>query len=169
MESEPGKGTTFTIYLPRVDELPQPHADETIPETTRGSETVLLVEDDNVLRELIHEGLREAGYKVLVAANGVEALRTSEQNPAPIDVLITDVIMPQMNGPDLARALALRRPGMKVLFISGYTDDKFRCGQLADPDITLIQKPFQLIDLTQKLRQIIDRPDFMRSEERGRT
>lgn len=155
-ESEPEKGTTFKIYLPRVDEAVEAVAAQKAPaRTTPGSETVLLVEDDSVLRELIGAGLRAEGYKVLVASDGVDALRVSEQDPGAIDVLLTDVIMPQMNGPDLARSLAPRRPRMKVLYISGYTDDKLRDASLSGSEVVLMQKPFQLADLTQKLREVL--------------
>ena len=158
VESEPGKGTTFRIYLPRVDEEVESTSSQRVStETTQGSETVLLVEDDSVLRELIHEGLGVGGYKVLVAANGVDALQVSHQHAGSIDVLITDVIMPQMSGPELARSLSPRRPGIKVLYISGYTDDKLRHTLVSDPDVALIQKPFQLVDLTRKVREILDR------------
>ncbi len=155
-ESELGKGTAFKIYLPRVDEAVEA-ASRKVPAATQGSETILLVEDDSVLRELIGAGLRADGYKILVATNGVDALRVSEQHPGSIDVLLTDVIMPQMSGPDLARALAPRRPAMKVLYISGYTDDKLRHASISGSEVVLIQKPFQLVDLTQKLREILAR------------
>lgn len=155
-DSKSGKGTTFKVYLPRVDEAMEPVASQKAPaETTSGSETILLVEDDPVLRELIGAGLRTGGYKVLVATNGVDALRVSEQHLGSIDVLLTDVIMPQMSGPELARSLAPRRPGIKVLYISGYTDDKLRHAAVSDPEVVLIQKPFQLVDLTQKLREML--------------
>jgi CheY-like chemotaxis protein len=157
-ESEPEKGTTFKIYLPRVDEAVEAPASPRAPaQTTPGSETILLVEDDSVLRELMGAGLRTDGYKVLVATDGVDALRVSEQHAGSIDVLLTDVIMPQMSGPDLARSLAPRRPGMKVLYISGYTDDKLRHASISGSEVVLIQKPFQLVDLTQKLREVLGR------------
>ncbi len=157
-QSEPGKGTTFKIYLPRVDEAVEATMAQRTPlKTTPGSETVLLVEDDSVLRELIGAGLRADGYKVLVATDGVDALRVSDQHPGSINVLLTDVIMPQMSGPDLARSLAPRRPGMRVLYISGYTDDKLRHASIAGSEVVLIQKPFQLADLTHKLREILGR------------
>ncbi len=156
-ESEPGKGTTFKIYLPQVDEAVEVAVQRAPVKTTPGSETVLLVEDDSVLRELIGAGLRADGYKVLVATDGVDALRVSDQHPGSIDVLLTDVIMPQMSGPDLARSLAPRRPGMRVLYISGYTDDRLRHASIAGSEVVLVQKPFQLADLTHKLREILGR------------
>jgi PAS domain S-box-containing protein len=158
VESEPGKGTTFKIYLPRVDEAVEPTPPpRAFAETTQGSETVLLVEDDSVLRELIQAGLGAGGYKVLVAANGADALQVSAQHPGSIEALITDVIMPQMSGPELVRSLAPLRPGIKVLYISGYTDDKLRHTPISDPDVALIEKPFQLVDLTRKLQEILSR------------
>jgi len=117
------------------------------------------VEDDSSLRELIHEGLAADGYKVIVAANGVDALRASEEHSGSIEALVTDVIMPQMSGPELARSLTAHRPGIKVLFMSGYTDDKLGHILASDPEVALIQKPFHFAVLTEKLRELLGGSD----------
>ena len=164
VSSELGKGTTFTVYLPRVDEpvdataLGMPAA-----EVTRGSETILLVEDDRALRDLVRGVLQEAGYTVLPATNGADALRVAEQHEGTIDLLLTDVIMPQMNGPDLAQALARNRPATQVLYMSGYTYDKLRHTAIG-AGVNVIQKPFRLDELTQRLRQLLGRPGENRRE-----
>lgn len=156
VESAPGQGTTFKVYLPRVHEGVQTISVE-IPLTGRvqGSGTVLLVEDDPELRGLIQEALTAGGYEVLIAGNGVDALRVSEQHSGSIDVLVTDVIMPKMSGPELARLIVARRLGIQVLYISGYQDDKLRHALMSDPDAVLIQKPFQLADLSERLRELL--------------
>lgn len=155
VDSEPGEGTTFRIYLPRVDDVVQTSEFRQPAATMRGSETVLLAEDDSALRDLIHEGLRSEGYKVLVAANGREALERAEKHSGSIDVLVTDVIMPLMSGPELARLVVPQRPGIKVLYISGYTDDKLGHAGISDADVVLIQKPFKVAELAMKLREIL--------------
>ncbi|MBZ5657384.1 MAG: response regulator [Acidobacteriia bacterium] len=162
--SEPGQGTTFAVYLPSVDEpvesttLGMPAAD-----VTRGSETVLLVEDDRALRDLVRGFLQEAGYTVLPAPNGVDALRVAEQHVGTIDLLLTDVIMPQLNGPELAQALAQSRPATQVLYMSGYTYDKIRHTAIG-AGVNIIQKPFRLEELAQKMRQLLGRPGGSGSE-----
>jgi len=126
-------------------------------QATAASETILLVEDEEPMRELLLEELQAGGYKVLVAANGVEALHIAGQYRGSIDLLITDVIMPQMSGPALARSLNEHRPRIKVVYISGYSDEKVRDIAMSDPHVALIQKPFQLKDLNQKLREVLNR------------
>jgi len=119
------------------------------------SETLLVVEDERAFRDLLHEGLQSRGYRVLVASNGVEALQVAEQHSGPIRVLITDVIMPQMSGPELARSLRKVRRNTDVLYMSGYTDDKV--GDMSSGELTLIQKPFYLDDLVRKIQEIVAR------------
>jgi two-component system, cell cycle sensor histidine kinase and response regulator CckA len=157
VDSQVGIGTTFKVYLPRVDEAVEPVAVARAPEVSHGSETILLVEDDLTLLDLLVENLRAGGYKVLSAANGVNALKVAEQHLGTIDLLVTDVIMPQMSGPELAQWLVARWPGIKVLYMSGYTDDKLADISMSDPGLALIQKPFQTQDLTRKLREILGR------------
>jgi signal transduction histidine kinase len=155
--SEPGQGTSFKIYLPRV-EAP---ADTPIPaeatgKPVRGSETILIVEDDDSLRELTGEFLQSSGYTVIEARRPDEALRISEQREGPIDFLLTDVIMPGMNGRQLAAQLASSRPKMKVLYISGYTDDAIMQHGLLEEGIAFLQKPYTRYALTRKVRDVLD-------------
>ena len=162
-DSEPGKGTTFKIYLPRVDlplQAPSSQATQGLPpEFPPGSETFLVVEDEPAFRDLLCEQVRSMGYQVLVASNGVEALQIAEQHKGPIRMLITDVIMPQMSGPDLAKNLTKLRGDTDVLYMSGYTDDKLSNILETDPELTLIQKPFHIDDLVRKIQEILCRND----------
>jgi CheY-like chemotaxis protein len=158
VESAPGAGATFTLYLPfREAEAAAPPV--SAPETERagGSETVLLVEDQEEVRQLMRQMLERAGYQVLAAADGPSALRVSEAHASPIQLLLTDVVMPGMSGPDLAAALARSRPEMKVLFMSGYTDDTVLRHGVLTQERFLIQKPFSSADLTRKLREVLQR------------
>lgn len=162
-ESELGKGTTFRIYLPRVDlplQTPSSHAAHGIaPGLASRSETFLVVEDEPAFRDLLCEQLRSRGYQVLVASNGVEALQIAEQYSGPIRMLITDVIMPQMSGPDLAKTLTKLRGDTDVLYMSGYTDDKLSTVLETDPELTLLQKPFHLDELVRKIQEILRRKE----------
>jgi signal transduction histidine kinase len=152
-----GHGTTFEIFLPAVPERPQ-HIEEPgdppMP-LPRGSETILLAEDDEELRTLTARVLTAQGYRVLEAANGIEALRVAEHHEGSLDLLTTDMVMPFMGGPDLARALYERRPGLKVLFMSGYTDDAVGRGELSPGD-AFLQKPVDPTVLARKVRQVLD-------------
>ena len=163
-DSELGNGTTFRIYLPRVDRPMKAPSSQAAPELRpqelpQESETLLVVEDERAFRDLLYEGLQSRGYRVLVASNGVDALQVAEQHKGPIRMLITDVIMPQMNGPDLAKCLTKVRGDMDVLYMSGYTDDKL--GNVAETggELTLIQKPFYIDDLVKKMQEILRRRD----------
>src|SRR5262249_13386110 len=121
--SEPGRGTSVKVYLPRID---QPVSIETRGSTkslARGTETILLVEDEDMVRHLVRETLEREGYKVIDAPGPLDARRMAEQFKGPIHLLITDVIMPKLSGRDLAEGLLKRRPNMKVLYMSGYTDN----------------------------------------------
>jgi two-component system, cell cycle sensor histidine kinase and response regulator CckA len=157
VESEMGRGATFRVYLPRVMEDAEVAVAFSMPALPRGSETILLVEDDAILRDLVCESLQASGYHVLAAENGVDALRVAEQHAGPIRLLITDVIMPQMSGPELVKSLNELRPGLDVLYMSGYADDKLAEGPVLDRDIPLIQKPFHLGGLTRKVQEILGR------------
>jgi two-component system, cell cycle sensor histidine kinase and response regulator CckA len=156
VDSQLTRGTTFKIYLPRVDAVAESAPPRTRSAQPQGSETILLVEDDSNLRDLVQESLQSMHYTVLVAASGQDALRLLERHPAPIDLLITDVIMPRMSGPELSQLVTTLRPGIKVLYMSGYTDDKLRDLPTTAPEIAWIQKPFQLHDLAQKLREVLN-------------
>ncbi len=156
--SEPGHGTTFKIYLPRVEEeaTALPHGDDKGP-LPRGSETILLVEDEPSVRGLAVQILRENGYRLLEAANGNEALRMAQEYAGEIHLLLTDVVMPQMGGKELANRLKTLRPGMKVLFTSGYTDDAIVHHGVLNSGIDFLQKPFSPETLAQKVREILDK------------
>jgi CheY-like chemotaxis protein len=156
--SEPGQGATFKIYLPRVDEpvAPAPAPAETggMPQ---GAEVVLLVEDEAAVRLLAARVLQEQGYTVLEAANGPEALRLAEAwAPAAIQLLVTDMVMPQMSGKVVAEQLLMRYPELKVLFISGYTDSAIVHQGRLDAGVAFLHKPFTPARLARKVREVLD-------------
>jgi PAS domain S-box-containing protein len=156
--SEPGLGTTFKIYLPRVDRRAiGDESDRALAAiAARGSETVLLVEDEDGVREIARRVLVRQGYSVLVASNGRAALSLAAQHQGQIDLLLTDVVMPELGGPDLARELTCARPDLKVLWMSGYTNNEvIRRGILTDA-VTLLQKPFEPDDLAIRVRNVLD-------------
>jgi PAS domain S-box-containing protein len=155
--SELSRGTTFKIYLPRVDEaaaehLPEWHARLAL----RGSESILLVEDEESVRELIAEALQAQGYNVLVAGNGQEALALAASANCRIDLMITDVVMPGMSGRELATRLVQSRSEMRVLYLSGYTEDAIVHHGVLDPGTAFLQKPFSLDALACKVREVLD-------------
>jgi two-component system cell cycle sensor histidine kinase/response regulator CckA len=157
VESQAGRGATFRIYLPRAEAEPRPEAPCPASRTAHGAETVLLVEDEEMVRRLVRLILLQEGYTVLEAANGVKALQLSEQHPGPIHLLVADVVMPQMGGEELARRLLAARPHLPVLFLSGYTGapatpDAFRGGEGGN----FLQKPFAPRDLARKVRELLD-------------
>jgi two-component system cell cycle sensor histidine kinase/response regulator CckA len=155
-ESELETGTTFKVYLPQVEQAVEapPERKSPIEVEQESSETILLVEDEAAFRDLLRDGLHASGYKVLVGENGVAALGVAEQHSGPISLLVTDVIMPQMSGPELAERLKETRPELQVLYMSGYTDDKL--GDLSEPDIdvALMQKPFYTSELVERIREL---------------
>jgi PAS domain S-box-containing protein len=156
--SEPGKGTTFKIYLPKIqEELDHLQNRGESSFFFRGTEVVLLVEDEAPLRALVAHFLRHQGYTVLEAMSGEEALRIAEENAGErIDLLLTDVVMPKMSGRELADRLENSRPGLKVLFASGYTDDAIVRHGVLEPGVSFLQKPFSLATLGQKIREVLD-------------
>jgi PAS domain S-box-containing protein len=154
--SDVGKGTTFKIYLPRTDvELEDSSPGGTRVESQRGTETLLLVEDEDSVRELVRNVLRENGYRVLEASRGPEALELSELFAGRIDLLVTDVVMPGMNGRELARRLASSRPQIKVLYISGYADYAVWYPGGLDTGGAILQKPFSPEALARKVREAL--------------
>jgi two-component system, cell cycle sensor histidine kinase and response regulator CckA len=157
--SEPGHGTTFKIYLPRVEEqLDTFHALDETDYSPRGSETVLLVEDEQEVRLLAHRLLSQQGYRVLEATNGVEALHVAQEHGGEkIHLLLTDVVMPQMGGKELADQLKILRPDIKVLYTSGYTDNAVVHQGVLNPGTHFLQKPFSLKTLSHKVREVLDR------------
>jgi CheY-like chemotaxis protein len=154
--SEPGRGATFKIYLPRVETAPEPLAPKPAPVSLRGSETVLVVEDEEPVRRLIRKVLETRGYVVIAAEDGEEALRLAKARDGVIHLLVTDVVMPGMSGRDLAQHLASVRPETKVLYVSGYTDDAIVQHGVLEPGIAFLQKPFTPQGLARKLREILD-------------
>jgi len=155
--SEMGKGTTFKVYLPRIDEEPQEyHRGTEEREIARGTETILLVEDEEMLRRLAREVLEMKGYRVLEAANGGEAIRLCEEYRGRIHLLLTDVVMPEMSGRALADQLLQARPDLLVLYMSGYTADAIVNHGVVDEGTLLIQKPFTPGALAQMVREVLE-------------
>jgi PAS domain S-box-containing protein len=158
VESQVGKGTTFRIFFPCVDQLINiPASPARINILPRGSETVLLVEDDEIVRHTTRDLLQANGYQVLEAANPGEALLICEQHKEPIGLLLTDVVMPMMDGSELAKRLLKLRPTMQVLFMSGYTDDAVLRQGIQNEGMAFLQKPFTASALAYKLREILEK------------
>jgi CheY-like chemotaxis protein len=158
VESELGQGTTFKVYLPAVAETPEQHNDTTLPQpAVGGAEAILLVEDDPDLRELLARTLTRHGYQLVEAATGVEALQIIRDMTVPIDLLITDAVLPGLPGPAVAREAEILRPGIRVLFVSGYTDDAMLRLGLLNENQAFLQKPFGSAALLRKVRQQLDR------------
>jgi CheY-like chemotaxis protein len=155
--SEPGHGTTFKIYFPRVDEPIEVFEEKLKKELPRGSETILVVEDEEEVRKLTVQILSKHGYTVLEASSGDEALRICEQHEVPIDLMITDVVMPQMNGKELSDRFKGLRPNAKVLFTSGYTEHVVVHHGVLEKGLNYIQKPFSVDGLARKVREVLDK------------
>ncbi len=158
VESESDAGTTFRIYLPCVEEALEDITEREPPIPARGTETILLVEDEPSVRKMVAESLREYGYKVIEAGDGEEALRIVKQRDVEkIHLLLTDVVMPQMNGPVLVERLSQMRPELNILYISGHTGDAFTHHIAANSEIPLLPKPFTPDDLRRKVREVLDK------------
>jgi CheY-like chemotaxis protein len=156
--SEPGQGTSFKIYLPRVAEAALPLMAAAAPAASlQGRETILVVEDEKELREVICQALRTYGYTVLEARHGSEALLICARHQGQIHLVLTDVVMPKMNGGQLVERLAPLRK-MKVLFMSGYTEDTASLQGLLAAGVPFLEKPFKIITLVQKVREVLDLP-----------
>jgi two-component system cell cycle sensor histidine kinase/response regulator CckA len=155
--SELGRGTTFKIYLPRIREAlpagPSSPASFVVP---RGTETILLVDDEEALRRLSIMALESSGYTVLEARNGEEALQICRQHPTPIHLLLTDVVMPKMSGRELADHTQAISPKLKVLYLSGYTDDAIIRHGVLESGMPFLQKPFTPSVLNRKVREVLD-------------
>ena len=197
VDSVPGRGTTFKIYLPRVDEseveeseknstaeesrLEESKAKQSRPDelkvresrpadllsgkatpsvtsSPKGTETVLVVEDQDGIRDIVRESLRRNGYKVLIAVDGNEALQTAAGYPDPIHLLVTDLVMPNIGGRELAQRLKPQRPAMKVLFMSGYSEHSALDIEESDSPSAVLQKPFSLDVLARSVRRVLDEP-----------
>ena len=157
VQSRPGHGCTFNIYLPSAE--PRPHiASRTLEHSPAlaSRKTVLMAEDESAVRNVAQVMLHRMGYDVLTAANADEALSVAASHPGPIDLLLTDVIMPGMNGRQLAERLTAARPGLRVLYMSGYTDDSLVQHVVLRSDASYLQKPFDAETLARKVRQALD-------------
>ena len=155
VDSALGRGTTFSVYLPHATEpVELPHHEPIV--SPKGKETLLLVEDDTSLRMLAQRILLSSGYNVLTASDGQDAIRLSEGHKGPIDLLVSDVVMPHLAGGKLAEKLAELRPGVKVLFLSGYTDDAVLRHGVSQAEFAFLQKPFTAVSLAKKVRDVLD-------------
>jgi two-component system cell cycle sensor histidine kinase/response regulator CckA len=154
--SEVGKGTTFKVFLPRVDAAVDAIQSTAAQTTMHGTETILLVDDDEPVRLVVRAILQKNGYCVIEASNAGEALLHAETHPGFIHLLVTDVVMPKMSGPVLAQRLAASRPGMKVLCMSGYTDDSIVRHGIIDGSLAFLQKPVTPQGLARKVREVLD-------------
>ena len=155
VDSEPGQGTTFRIYLPRVERADEPARIARQAGATAGTETVLLVEDVAALREIERRVLEGKGYRVLDAPSAHAALTLAEEFDGTIELLLTDVVLPGMGGRELAAQLQRARPGVKVLFTSGYTDDEVVRRGVFEGGFAFMQKPFTPETLTLRIREVL--------------
>jgi two-component system, cell cycle sensor histidine kinase and response regulator CckA len=156
VDSEVNKGTTFRIYLPEVELAAQPRSLESVPVLPRGSETVLLAEDEEPLRELTRGCLQRSGYTVLEAHDAKTAIQLADQHHGPIHLLLTDVVMPGISGRDLAEQLMPAHPEMKLLYMSGYTHDLISQHGVVEADVALLEKPFSIETLLTRVRGVLD-------------
>jgi DNA-binding response OmpR family regulator len=158
--SEPDRGTTFKIYLPRIDQRAEELEGEKRPANVqRGTETILLVEDDPQLRQLTSSVLSHCGYKVLVAGGADEGVSLCKANQREIRLLLTDVVMPGMNGRQLANQVLKISPQIRVLYISGYTSNAIVHYGVLDEGLWFLPKPFSLAALIAKVREVLDAPE----------
>jgi two-component system cell cycle sensor histidine kinase/response regulator CckA len=157
--SAPGKGATFTLYFPRSnDDATLANVQLTPEPAVHGTELILLAEDEDSVRAVAKESLERRGYRVLAAADGPAALRVAREFSGAIDLLLTDVVMPGMNGRELAELLLQERPGTRVLFASGYTDDAVLLHGVRTDELSFMQKPFTPLTLAQRVREVLDSP-----------
>lgn len=154
--SEVGKGSIFKVYFPRVQEKKEAQAVPQVEPVPDVSGTILLVEDETALREVTSEYLRAKGYKIVEARNGEAALEICRSHTGPIDLLITDIVMPGSSGPIVAKQLAEMRPGLRTIYTSGYTDRTLAPG-LVGPNAVFLQKPFNLDTLAYKIQAMLNR------------
>jgi two-component system cell cycle sensor histidine kinase/response regulator CckA len=160
--SELGKGTAFNVFLPMVvSESGEEISGEAAPSETTGSETILLVEDSESVRDLSHDILKRLGYNVMVAANGKDALSVLRYTTGYVDLVLTDVVMPDMNGKELYAVIAEKHPQIRVLFMSGYTDDVIADHGVLEKGVQFIQKPFSIQELAAKVRSVLDHKPAM--------
>jgi hypothetical protein len=154
--SELGRGTSVNVYLPRIDQPVVVEAETRKRRAAGGSETILLAEDDEMVRTLVSEALRREGYVVLESADPIEARRLAERHKGVIQLLVTDVVMPKISGRELAEQLLSSRPEMKVLYMSGYTENAVLNNGVLHKDVAFLQKPFTPAALTEKVREVLE-------------
>jgi two-component system cell cycle sensor histidine kinase/response regulator CckA len=155
VSSEPGVGTTFAIYLPAVAEAPRASAVQKT-KLARGTETILLVDDESAFRRVTQAALTHLGYTVIEAASGAAALEAADRQAGPIHLLLADVVMPAMGGRELAETLRAKYPALKVVYQSGYTDDAVVGHGVLQAEVAFLQKPFTLASLASKVREVLD-------------
>ena len=158
VESEPGEGSTFSVYLPRATGHPDEAMAQPLLSDLRGTETLLLVEDSGSVRRLLRRYLERHGYTVIEATSGVDALRAMKRHEGPLDLLVADVVLPKMDGRALARQLERERPGLRVLYMSGFSDEALSDRDVFDHEVTLIQKPFTPPQLLRQIRTVLASP-----------
>jgi CheY-like chemotaxis protein len=156
VDTKLGEGSTFRVYLPRITAQSESTAERAAGVTPTGTETILLAEDDDALRSLGRRILERCGYQVLQAADGEEALRHAREYAGEIDLLVSDVVMPHLGGRQLADSMLAVRPRMRVLFVSGYTDDEVLLHGVVHADVAMLQKPYSLVALAQMVRKVLD-------------
>jgi two-component system cell cycle sensor histidine kinase/response regulator CckA len=157
VDTEPGRGTTFKIYLPRVAQSPEPRiSPATRAANPGGTETVLLAEDEAAVRAVARHSLERHGYTVLEAPSGEAALDVAQRYSGRIHLLLTDVVMPGMSGRTLALRLMALRPGIRAIYMSGYTDDAITRHGVLEAGVTYVQKPFSPDALVRKVREVLD-------------
>jgi CheY-like chemotaxis protein len=155
--SKPGEGAVFDLYFRQLEDAVEEPRDRLTPAALpQGTETVLVVEDDDILLNLIKDALQMQGYQVLTAHNGSEAEALCRRHPAPIHLLLTDVVMPRQNGGELAARLTPLHPEMKILYMSGYSEDALAVQGLVEAARPLLQKPFPPLELVRKVREMLD-------------
>jgi CheY-like chemotaxis protein len=163
VSSEVGRGATFRIYLPRAAEAtPAAQLPSESLERPTGTETILLAEDEEAVRRLASRILQLSGYTVLEARNGVEAVAVAREHQSPIHILVTDLVMPRMSGRQLATLMTQARPGLRVLLMSGYTEQAVLRPDVLEPRVAFLQKPFTPTELVRKVREVLDGRDARR-------
>jgi CheY-like chemotaxis protein len=155
VETAPARGTTFRLYLPRIEAMPDVTAPAPAEPIATGQETILLVEDDDSVRRVTASLLKFLGYRVVEAPNGIEALRLCREHAGPIHLLLTDVVMPMMNGREVATRVRAFLPGIRTLFMSGYTDDSILRHGVLDEGVAFLSKPLSHEALGRKLREVL--------------
>ncbi|MBS4028133.1 MAG: response regulator, partial [Ignavibacteriales bacterium] len=155
--SEVGKGTTLKIYLPAVERVAAEQKEKTATAIIGGNETILLVEDDTEVREMVDSVLKEFGYTVIVAEDGEDGLRKFQENASAIHMVVSDSVMPKMGGKELHQHIVKIQPDVKFLFVSGYTENAVHHNFILENEVNFLQKPFTPLDLAAKVREVIDR------------